>query len=302
MRVEQVEPRCIAELCSLLGYSRQSYYQRLKEKEREGLGTELLVQEVIRIRQSQKKVGARKLHLMLETFLGQHKLIIGRDRLFEVLRQNGLLNRKRRSKKPRTTWSYHWFRRYPNLIESFIPKSAGQLWVSDITYICIGEYFGYLSLITDAYSRKIVGYYLSEDLSAEGCLKALKMALESGCPGNELIHHSDRGVQYCCTDYVAVLVNHDIRISMTQSGNPLDNAIAERVNGILKTELLENNYGNFEEAAKSIDSAIATYNNERLHSSIDMLTPQQAHNLKGVIKKHWKNYYYKRKEVPVPAS
>jgi putative transposase len=302
MRVEQIEPRCRAELCSLLGYSRQAYYQRLKEKEREGLGTELMIQEVMRLRQSQKKVGGRKLLLMLGTFLKQHRLIIGRDRLFDVLRQNGLLNRKRRSKKPRTTWSYHWLRRYPNLIQEFIPKSAGQLWVSDITYICIGEDFGYLSLITDAYSRKIVGYYLSVDLCAEGCLRALKMALESDCPGNELIHHSDRGVQYCCTDYVAVLVNHNIRISMTQSGNPLDNAIAERVNGILKTELLENNYNNFEEAANNIDSAIGTYNNERLHSSIDMLTPRQAHHLKGVIKRRWKNYYHKKKEVPVPAS
>ena len=256
MRVEQVEPRCIAELCSLLGYSRQAYYQRLKEKEREGLGTELMIQEVMRLRQSQKKVGGRKLLLMLGTFLKQHRLVIGRDRLFDVLRQNGLLNRKRRSKKPRTTWSYHWFRRYPNLIQEFIPKSAGQLWVSDITYICIGEDFGYLSLITDAYSRKIVGYYLSVDLCAEGCLRALKMALESDCPGNELIHHSDRGVQYCCTAYVAVLVNHNIRISMTQSGNPLDNAIAERVNGILKTELLENNYNNLEEAAKNISEEL----------------------------------------------
>jgi putative transposase len=296
MRVGQGSPRSVAELCSLLGYSRQAYYQRLQESEKESLEAELVVQEVMRLRQSQKRVGGRKLLFMLGTFLKQHRLRIGRDRLFDILRQNGLLNRKRRSRKPRTTWSNHWFRKHPNLIQEFTPNAAGQLWVSDITYIHIGQDNGYLSLITDAYSRKIVGYCLSGDLTAIGCVSALKMALDDDSEKDKLIHHSDRGSQYCCAEYVAILENHNIRISMTQSGNPLHNAIAERVNGILKTELLESNYNSFEEASNSIDRTIAIYNNQRLHSSIDMLTPNQAHHLEGIIKRRWKSYYPNRKE------
>jgi transposase InsO family protein len=301
MRVEQVEPRRKAELCSLLDYSRQAYYQGLKEKEKENLVTELLIQEVIRIRQSQKQVGGRKLLLMTQPFVEGHGVTMGRDKLFDVLRKNRLLVRKRRSNKPRTTWSYHWYKKYPNLIEGFAPQGAGQLWVSDITYIVIGKDFGYLSLVTDAYSRKIVGFCISRNLSAKGSVKALKMALLGVARCDNLIHHSDRGIQYCCTDYVAVLQKKHIRISMTQDGNPLHNALAERMNGILKTELLKRNYSNFKEASEDIGSAINIYNNERLHSSINMLTPHQAHHLSGPIKRLWKNYYPKRKEGPVKA-
>lgn len=299
MRIEQVKPGLTAKLCSLLGYSRQAYYQKRKVEEREELGVELLVQEVLRIRHRQPQVGARKLLIMTGDFSRQHTLVTGRDRFFDILRKYGLLIRKRRSKKPRTTWSDHWLRKHPNLIRSFTPMAAGQLWVSDITYICIENGHGYLSLITDAYSRKIVGYYLSENLSATGCLKALKMALKDRRAGVELIHHSDRGVQYCCADYVNLLQKEHINISMTQDGNPLHNAMAERVNGILKVELLKINYNNLKEATEDITVAIDIYNNERLHSSIDMLTPKQAHHLSGNIKRLWKNYYSNRKEVPV---
>jgi putative transposase len=302
MRIEQEEPRYIAKLCSLLGYSRQTYYQGLREREREGLVIELLIQEIMRIRQSQKRVGGRKLLLMTQTFVAQHGITIGRDKLFDVLRRNGLLIRNRRSNKPRTTWSYHWFRKYPNLIEGFTPQAAGELWVSDITYIIIAKEFGYLSLITDAYSHKIVGYCVSKNLSAQGSLVALKMALQGKVQCDKLIHHSDRGIQYCCNDYVAVLTKENIRISMTQDGNPRHNPIAERVNGILKIELLQSNYDNFKKASDGIANAIETYNNERLHSSINMLTPHQAHHLSGTLKKLWKNYYPKRKEGPVKES
>jgi transposase InsO family protein len=297
MKIEQVEPRSLAQLCSLLGYSRQAYYQGNRECEKQVLGAELVVQEVLRIRQSKKRVGTRKLLKMMDEFLQSHAIGIGRDALFDLLRENRLLIRKRKRNKPITTWSHHWFRKYPNLIKGFMPTAANQLWVSDITYIAIGDDFAYLSLITDAYSRKIVGFYLSEDLSAKGCIKALKMALENNPARTELIHHSDRGSQYCCGDYVAILEKEHIRISMTQTGDPLENAIAERVNGILKQELLQSHYTDFNQAQKDVATAICVYNYQRLHLSIDMLTPAQAHQLEGEIKKHWKNYYTMRKEA-----
>jgi transposase InsO family protein len=299
MRVEQVEPRCLAQLCSLLGYSRQAYYQHKREYEKQVLGTELIIQQVIHLRHSQKRVGTRKLLRMIRRFLEQHQLNTGRDSLFDLLRKNGLLVRKRRRKIPITTWSKHWLRKYPNLIEGLALTTPNRLWVSDITYIPIGDGFGYLSLITDAYSRKIVGFYLCEDLSAKGCIKALEMALKQNPNHGHLIHHSDRGSQYCSAEYVAVLEKENIRISMTQSGDPLENAIAERVNGILKEELLDSKYAAFEQAQKGIAVAVSVYNYQRLHSSIDMLTPAQAHHLEGEIKRHWKNYYQKGKEAPV---
>jgi transposase InsO family protein len=165
----------------------------------------------------------------------------------------------------------------------------------------VGHHFAYLSLVTDAYSRKIVGFYLSRNLEAIGCVKALKMALKHnpGCEG--LIHHSDRGVQYCCSEYVDILQSRQVRISMTQSGNPLHNAIAERVNGILKAELLKQHYNDFKEASDDIDTVIPVYNTKRPHSSINMLTPQKAHHLEGKIQRKWKHYPKKRKEALVAA-
>lgn len=301
MRVEQSEPRCKAELCSLLGYSRQSYYQRLKETEKEGLGVALISKEVIRIRKDQRRVGTRKLLLMLKDFMEQHQIKMGRDKLFDLLKAEGLLIRRRRCTKPRTTFSNHRFKKHPNLIEEFVPQAAEQLWVSDITYVPAGKHFSYLSLITDAYSRKIVGYYLSKDLSAKGCVKALEMALQQRLNSSALIHHSDRGGQYCSVDYVDMLQENEVSISMTQSGDPRENAIAERVNGILKTELFEKSYNNFQAAVEHVSASILIYNTKRLHSSINMLTPQKAHHLEGSIKKVWKNYRAKRKEVEVES-
>lgn len=160
--------------------------------------------------------------------------------------------------------------------------------------------FAYLSLITDAYSRKIVGFYLSKDLSANGPLMALKMALKSNANIRGLMHHSDRGVQYCCDAYVKLLQDKKIKISMTENGDPLENAIAERVNGILKQELLEEVFPDFETATNDIAIACSTYNHLRPHGSIDNLKPADAHFHVGVISKRWKNYYQVnklRKEV-----
>ncbi len=225
----------------------------------------------------------------------KHQISFGRDALFSLLGDHGLLVRKRK-RKATTTFSGHRFKKYPNLIKGLIPLASNQLWVSDITYIVVAGKFGYLSLITDAYSHKIVGFHLSHTLEAKGSVSALRMALKncSGIAG--LTHHSDRGVQYCCNDYVDELGQHNIRISMTENGDPLENAIAERVNGILKEELLKMEYRNFAEANYGVASAIDTYNSVRLHSSCDMLTPDEAHTKQGTLKKHWKNYY-KKKEV-----
>lgn len=235
---------------------------------------------------------------MMTVFMQQHRIGIGRDSFFEMLRDQDLLIRKRRRSKPQTTFSHHWLRKYQNLIIGFVPTAPNQLWVSDITYIHLEEGFAYLSLITDAYSHKIVGFYLCEDLSAKGCIMALKMALKNNPSHDKLIHHSDRGLQYCSHDYVKLLQDKGIEISMTQNGDPRENAVAERMNGILKDELLEVCYPPFASAQEAIATAISIYNHQRPHSGVDMLTPVVAHTKTGELKKHWKNYWVikKRKE------
>lgn len=237
---------------------------------------ELIIQQVVHHRALQPRLGTRKLLVLLEDFIREHELKLGRDSLFDLLRAHKLLVKKRR-RKVQTTFSKHWQKKYPNLIQEYVPKAPNSLWVSDITYILAGDGFAYLSLITDAYSRKIVGFYLSETLSATGSINALSMALKACQSTCGLIHHSDRGIQYCCLEYVSLLKENNIQISMTQSGDPLENAIAERVNGILKEELLTDHYPTLAIAKKGIAKAIEIYNSLRPHSSCDMLTPQQAH-------------------------
>jgi transposase InsO family protein len=227
----------------------------------------------------------------MQDFLSLHSFQIGRDAMFDLLADRGLLITKRKRRGFITTLSKHRFKKYPNIIRDFIPVAPNQLWVSDITYIHLANGFAYLSLITDAYSRKIVGFFLSRDLSAQGPLKALKMALAGNPERNGLIHHSDRGVQYCCDAYVKLLQDKKIKISMTQNGDPLENAIAERVNGILKQELLEEVFPDYELAQKSIAIACSTYNHLRPHGSIDNLKPAEAHQKNGELKKRWKNYW-----------
>ena len=213
---------------------------------------------------------------MLKNFAELHQINFGRDALFSLLREHNLLIRKRK-RKAVTTFSKHWLKKYPNLIRDFIPLAANLLLVSDITYIVVAGGFAYLSLITDAYSHKITGFYLSKTLEAKGSVAALKMALKNCSDTKNLTRHSARGVQYCCANYVKILKDKNIKISMTENGDPLENAIAERVNGILKEELLQTTYSSFEEAKKSVAKAIAIYNSLRPHSSCDMLTPNEAH-------------------------
>jgi len=211
---------------------------------------ELIVQEVLRIRADLPRLGGRKLLHLLQDFLNRHRIQIGRDQLFDLLRDYNLLVKKRK-RKVYTTDSRHRYRKYPNRIKELEIIRAGQLWVCDITYITTKEGFSYLSLITDAYSKKIVGYSLETTLAVEGCLNALKMALATLKENTaKLIHHSDRGSQYCCTEYVQLLEQNLVEISMTENGDPYENPVAERINGILKQELsLGNVFKNFHHAA-----------------------------------------------------
>lgn len=288
----QSSTRGLRELCRLLGYSRQAYYQYQLKSGKRALQEDLVIAQVLAHRNIQPRVGVRKLHTMMQPFMVAHGIDMGRDVLYDLLRANGLLIKVRHSFKPRTTDSGHWMKRYPDLIEDRVLIRADELWVSDITYIRLkSSKFAYLSLVTDAYSRKIVGYCMNRDLSVRGPVAALEMALKGRCGNGALIHHSDRGSQYCCDDYIAMLTSSGIQISMTQSGNPKDNAIAERVNGILKTEFLEESYPDVMSARDSVVKAIETYNTIRLHSSVDMLTPEQAHQQTGPLRRRWKSWH-----------
>jgi transposase InsO family protein len=237
------------------------------------------------------RIGTRKLHHMLTEKLARHDITIGRDKLFDLLCEYGLLVRRRRRKRACTTDSSHPFRKYPNLIRDLQVLRPNHLWVSDITYISLQDRFCYLSLVTDGYSRKITGYCLYPTLQKEGTLQALEMALASvpGKPTEPLVHHSDRGLQYCCAQYIGLLQTNGLGISMTEKGDPYENAIAERVNGILKEEFaLGGEFENFGHAQKAVEQAVATYNQLRPHASCNYLTPDEAHRQQGLLDLKWK--------------
>jgi transposase InsO family protein len=288
--------------CKFFSISRQSYYQHEWRLSKDVLDFGLLLDEVKEIRKRHTRLGTRKLYAMLRSFMDKNSIKLGRDGLFDLLSSEGLLIR-RRKRRARTTFSFHWLKKYPNLIIDFVPVRPNQLWVCDITYWKIEEISLYISFITDAYSRRIAGFHLSENLYAEETMKALNMALfqlkKDKIQFDGLIHHSDRGVQYCSYSYVNLLKNSNINISMTQSGDPLENALAERVNGIIKEEYLINcQYTTLEDARKQLAQAVWLYNNERPHSSIGNFTPEYVHYHheqipKEKIKQLWKNYYTK---------
>ncbi|PIY02443.1 MAG: transposase [Bacteroidetes bacterium CG_4_10_14_3_um_filter_31_20] len=291
----------LAKLCGWFGITRQAYYfDNWKEIDR-GIEEEIILKEVIRIRKNHQRMGARKLYEMLTPLMIQHQVKMGRDKLFDLLSTHHLLIRRRR-RNIRTTFSNHWLRKYPNLTRNFIPTAPNQLWVSDITHWKVNGYTVYITFITDAYSHRIVGYNLAETLEAVESILALQMALSR--LGREihlqLIHHSDRGVQYCSQDYVGLLNKHEIKISMTESGDPLENPVAERVNGIMKEEYLEPaSVKSVKEAIVYLHKAIALYNTERPHMSISNYTPDTVHFAKQPlkIKRMWKNYYNKKSTV-----
>lgn len=277
--------------CSLFGKSRQAWYEQLNREDEAQLNATLVLKLVQEIRQDLPRAGVPKLHFMLKEKLALHDIKMGRDALYTLLGEHGFLLRYRR-RKPYTTDSNHPYRKYPNLIRDALLTHPGQLWVSDITYLRVGQKFAYLSIVTDAYSRKIVGYCLYPTLHSQGAINALTMAAKSK-RGSSLIHHSDRGIQYCCADYVKLLEYYKINISMTENGDPYENAIAERVNGILKGEfLLNKSFASLAEAEQAVYDAVAKYNHVRPHASCDNMTPAQAHEQNGILRKRWKSRTY----------
>lgn len=225
----------------------------------------LVKQRVLEVRSQLPRLGTRKLHQILK----QHSSAPspGRDALFTLLREGDLLV-KRKKRYTKTTNSKHWMRKYANKIKNMPLQRSEQLWVADITYISLKDSFMYLHLITDAYSKMIVGYQLSQDLSAASSVQALKMALQQRKdPNQSLIHHSDRGLQYCSSAYTTILVKNGIDISMTEESSPYENAVAERVNGILKDEFgLDDTFENQRQAQKQVSQSIKTYTMKKDHT------------------------------------
>jgi transposase InsO family protein len=267
----------LARLCRLLGITRQAFYQHFWHISDVSTEEQLVLGEVHRIRYIHPVIGGRKLYYLLQSFLIDHQIKMGRDALFDLLAAHKMLVRKSR-RRANTTQSHHWLKKYPNLIKGWHPSKPDQLWVSDITYIGIPNGFLYLSLLTDAYCHKIMGYALADNLEAINTIKALRMALNNltHIP-EDLIHHSDRGIQYCSSDYVNLLNENNIRISMTENGDPLENAVAERVNGILKNEYLCHfPLTHLNQVAELLPEIINRYNKLRPHQSINLMTPHEA--------------------------
>jgi putative transposase len=275
-------------LCGLFGKTRQSWYYKQNQEEKRFLRAGILYGLIKERRKDLPRVGGKKLYHMLQEDLAQHQIKIGRDKFFDFMRESKLLVKPKR-KFMRTTNSMHRFRKYPNLVLDYVPNASNQLYVSDITYVRLEQGFAYLSLVTDAYSRKIVGYKLYPSLSTKGCLLALQMAISNlPLPSNDVIHHSDRGIQYCSTEYIRVLNQHCFQISMTNNGDPYENAIAERVNGILKDEFdLDKTFKNYNEAQKEVALMIFKYNQLRPHLSCNFMTPESAHEYHGELVKKW---------------
>lgn len=267
----------LAGLCRFYGVTRQAYYRRRGRMERIAWEEGVILGLVREQRRLHPRMGVRKLRVLLEGELAELGIRYGRDRWFALLGSAGLLV-KRRRRRGYGTQSRHRFRTYPNLIKGLRADRVNRIWVSDITYLRTLEGFCYLSLITDAYSRKIVGYCLSGSLTVEGSLSALEMALKGLENGEDLIHHSDRGVQYCCEAYVGLLRQHGVQISMTEDLHVYENALAERVNGILKQEYgLGETLRDRRVAGDLVKEAVILYNQARPHMGIDYLTPSQKH-------------------------
>lgn len=294
LRLCEREGLCVSSACSLLGHSRQAFYKKRWSGD-DALRTESRVLQAVRdIRSVDPGIGGYKLWLMARSMFGAGN-VPGRDAFMRLLRENRLMHKP---PKPRhTTNSNHRFHKWKNLISGYAPDAPNRLWVSDITYIDTDSGNCYLHLVTDAYSHKIIGWRVSASLGAVFTLEALRMAIEQ--TGRDdlsgLIHHSDRGVQYCCDMYTEELQRHNIRISMTEDYKPTDNAIAERVNGIIKTEYIypqEHRFVDVKEAREKIGSFIGFYNDGRPHASIGNKTPSLVHGQSGKQKRCWKAKVY----------
>jgi transposase InsO family protein len=257
--------------------SPQNYYKSRKARHRQAVNEQLVKDLVNTERASQPRLGGLKLHGLLRGKLEDAGVRLGRDRFFDVLRNQGLLL-ERRPRGPRTTFSSHNLPIFVNEVRELVLTGPHQAWGCDITYIRTEEGFGYLSLITDMFSRKIVGYHLGRTLDSAGTLQALEMALAQLPEDRLVVHHSDRGCQYCCHEYVGRLKERGMCISMTEQDHCAENALAERVNGILKQEYyLDAEFSTMHQARRAVQQAIALYNTRRPHRSLKLQTPDQIH-------------------------
>jgi putative transposase len=268
----------VQRICWLLGYSPQAYHKKQKRNVIQLSHEQLILQQIDAIRKYQPRCGGRKLFIMLQPFFKQHQIAMGRDIFFDLLRTNKLLVR-RIKRSVHTTNSKHHFRRYPNMVKDFTPLKAHEMWVADITYIPLKNRFAYLFLITDAYSRKIVGFHVSDDMKVSSATLALRKALAQK------------------PAYVQLLQQHHAHISMTQNGDPYENAIAERVNGILKSELISRYYDTIDTASIHIARCITIYNYKRRHSSLNWQIPHEVHQQQGPQIRRWKNYYQNNTKI-----
>jgi len=266
----------LSRCCRLFGISRQAIYQaehRYREREKE---LAPVLGMVHRVRMDMPRLGTRKLHHIIKDELETREIKMGRDALFSYLKREHLLILPKKN-YTRTTNSKHWMHKHPNLLKELKPDRAEEVFVSDITYVQSREKTHYLSLVTDAYSRKIMGHHLSDDMAAESVAKALKMAVGNRKNNLPLIHHSDRGLQYCSSHYQQMLSTNNIRPSMTDGYDCYQNALAERINGILKQEFLINKCNTKNELRTLIRQSINTYNEKRPHLSLNMQTPNFIH-------------------------
>ena len=270
---EMGKPTGLGILCRELGYSRQSYYQATAREHQRALEESAVLTGVRAIRAWLPETGGRK----LQKHLSQAGILIGRDRLLRILKHNDLLVRRKKNYR-RTTDSTHGFRVYRNLVKRHRPTGPNEVVVTDITYLRTLDGFCYLSLLMDLYSRKVLGYHVSKSLAVEGSMKALRMALRGVETPKDMIHHSDRGIQYCSKAYAGLLRSRGVRISMTEEDHVYENANAERLNGILKQELgLGSVMPSFNVAKQLVREAIDLYNNKRLHLALDYRTPAEVH-------------------------
>ena len=263
----------------MLGISRQAVYQGILRRENRATVLSQIKPLVLAIRREMPRIGTRKLYFLLKTDFDRLGIKVGRDALFTYLKTEHLLIKPKKN-YIKTTDSKHWLTKHPNLLNNVVPERPEHVYVSDITYIKSREKTHYLSLVTDAYSRKIVGYKLSDDMSAENVVQAFNMAVKNREIYDKLIHHSDRGLQYCSAIYQKALLKNNVTPSMTDGYDCYQNALAERINGILKQEFLVHKCNNGKELKQLIKESINTYNNKRPHLSLNMKTPNFVHNKK----------------------
>ena len=275
-------------MCRQMGFSRQTFYNLLHQKSKQEVEAQIMRKKVLEVRKDQARIGGRKLIYLLQEDFRKSGIKIGRDKFFKFLKAQHLLV-KRKKNRTITTRSYKRFKQHPNRIKDLVIKQPEQVWVSDITYINCRKGPLYLHLVTDAYSKKIMGYFLGDDLKTKSTLAALNMALKNrNHPKRKLIHHSDRGFQYTSEAYTNRLRNKKIKISMTTQYDPYENAIAERVNGILKDEFeISNRKLSIPDAKRNVHHAIKIYNEKRPHWSCEFLTPNQAHQFGNFRLRKW---------------